>query len=72
MSRKALLVAVLALTGLGCSIRAQDVPLPKPQIASAEGKTAPDFTLRDHKGNLVHLAGLRGERVLLIFYRGYW
>jgi len=46
--------------------------LPKPQITSAQGKSAPDFTLKDQEGRPFHLASLRGKRVLLVFYRGYW
>jgi cytochrome oxidase Cu insertion factor (SCO1/SenC/PrrC family) len=46
--------------------------LPRPQITSAEGKLAPDFTLKDQQGKNLHLASLRGKRALLIFYRGYW
>lgn len=46
--------------------------LPRPQIASAEGKPAPDFTLKDQQGKSFHLASQHGKRVLLIFYRGYW
>ena len=46
--------------------------VPKPQIASAEGKLAPDFTLKDQDGHDVTLSSLRGAPVLLIFYRGYW
>jgi len=46
--------------------------LPKPQITSAQGKPAPDFTLKDQDGRPFHLASLRGKRVLLVFYRGYW
>jgi cytochrome oxidase Cu insertion factor (SCO1/SenC/PrrC family) len=46
--------------------------LPRPQTASAEGKLAPDFTLKDQQGKSFHLASQRGKRVLLIFYRGYW
>ena len=46
--------------------------LPSPQIASAVGKPAPNFTLQDQHGRTVRLASLRGRRVLLIFYRGYW
>jgi cytochrome oxidase Cu insertion factor (SCO1/SenC/PrrC family) len=46
--------------------------LPKPQIASAEGKPAPSFTLKDQHGKDFRLSSLRGKRVLLIFYRGYW
>src|SRR4051794_41425769 len=32
------------------------------------GAQAPDFTLPDQDGNEVSLAGLRGERVVLVFY----
>ena len=46
--------------------------LPKPQTSFSDGQAAPDFTLKDQSGNLFHLADLRGQRVLLIFYRGYW
>jgi cytochrome oxidase Cu insertion factor (SCO1/SenC/PrrC family) len=46
--------------------------LPRPQIASAEGKPAPDFALKDQFGRTVRLNSLRGKRVLLIFYRGHW
>jgi cytochrome oxidase Cu insertion factor (SCO1/SenC/PrrC family) len=46
--------------------------LPGPQIASAVGKPAPNFTLQDQHGKTVRLASLRDRRVLLIFYRGYW
>ena len=48
------------------------IQVPKPQIASVEGKPAPDFTLKDQDGNSFQLASLRGSRVLFIFYRGYW
>ena len=33
-----------------------------------EGDAAPDFTVRDEKGNEVKLADFRGERVALYFY----
>jgi cytochrome oxidase Cu insertion factor (SCO1/SenC/PrrC family) len=46
--------------------------LPRPQIASAAGKLAPDFTLKDQDGKSFRLASQRGKRVLLIFYRGHW
>lgn len=45
---------------------------PKPQIASATGRPAPDFTLPDQDGKPVQLSALRGQPVVLIFYRGYW
>jgi peroxiredoxin Q/BCP len=42
----------------------QEKPLPV-------GTPAPDFTLRDQTGNLVHLAAYRGRsNVILIFYPG--
>lgn len=46
--------------------------LPKPQIASAEGKVAPDFALKDQTGKTLRLSSLRGKPALLIFYRGHW
>ena len=45
---------------------------PKPQIESAAGKPAPDFTLRDQDGKNFNLAAMQGKPVLLYFYRGYW
>ncbi len=45
---------------------------PKPQIASAVGQPAPAFTLKDQDGKPFHLAALKGQPVLLYFYRGYW
>jgi cytochrome oxidase Cu insertion factor (SCO1/SenC/PrrC family) len=48
------------------------IQVPKPQIASAEGKAAPDFTLKDQDGHDFTLSSLHGAPALLIFYRGYW
>lgn len=48
------------------------IQVPKPQIASAEGKRAPDFSLKDQDGRNFTLSSLRGTPVLLMFYRGYW
>ena len=62
------IVEFLLLSGLAA---AQQV-LPRPQIASAEGKPAPNFTLKDQQGKNFRLASLRGKRLLLLFYRGYW
>ncbi len=66
--RLLLLLALLAST----LAWAQNQPLPKPQTASAKGEPAPDFTLPDQDGHDVQLSSLRGRRVVLIFYRGYW
>jgi cytochrome oxidase Cu insertion factor (SCO1/SenC/PrrC family) len=46
--------------------------VPKPAIASAAGKPAPDFVLPDQSGKDFSLASQRGHKVLLMFYRGYW
>jgi peroxiredoxin len=45
---------------------------PKPQIASAAGRPAPDFTLRDQDGQPFTLSTQRGKPVLIYFYRGHW
>ena len=54
------------------SLSAASQVLPRPQITSAAGKQVPNFTLKDQSGNDFRLSSLRGQRVLLIFYRGYW
>jgi len=38
----------------------------------AAGQMAPDFKLPDQNGRNVHLAAARGQKVVLVFYRGYW
>jgi len=70
--RLRILIVVLVLAVLGAGFILYKMRLPKPQIASAAGQLAPDFTLTDQSGQLFHLADQRGHRVLLIFYRGYW
>jgi len=67
--RKLLLFAVIILAVGSASAQQR---LPAPQIASAEGQPAPDFTLQDQSGKPVRLSSLRGSRVLLVFYRGHW
>jgi cytochrome oxidase Cu insertion factor (SCO1/SenC/PrrC family) len=47
-------------------------PYPKPQVASAAGQMAPDFTLKNQGGKDFTLSAQRGHWVLLFFYRGYW
>lgn len=65
-----LLLWTMALSGSVAS--GQTRPYPKPQIASSEGKPAPDFTLNDQTGKAFKLSDQRGHWVLLFFYRGYW
>ena len=40
--------------------------------ALATGQLAPDFSLTDQSGRAVTLSGARGQKVVLVFYRGYW
>jgi cytochrome oxidase Cu insertion factor (SCO1/SenC/PrrC family) len=51
---------------------AQGGSYPKPQIGSAKGQQAPDFTLQDQDGRAFTLSQQQGHWVLLFFYRGYW
>lgn len=46
-------------------------PRSEPQRPAA-GEVAPDFVLTDQDGKRVSLAAARGEKVLLVFYRGHW
>jgi cytochrome oxidase Cu insertion factor (SCO1/SenC/PrrC family) len=73
MSRliKALLI-VLVLFLLGAGFVAWKTILPKPQSSFASLQPAPDFTLNDQDGKPFTLSSLRGSRVVLVFYRGYW
>ena len=36
------------------------------------GKPAPDFSLKSLNGDWIKLSQLRGNQVLMIFYRGHW
>jgi len=65
------LVVLLGAVAFGAFVYVM-IQVPKPQIASAAGKPAPAFTLKDQDGKDFALASLRGEHVLIIFYRGYW
>jgi peptidoglycan/LPS O-acetylase OafA/YrhL len=46
--------------------------LPSPDSAPALGATAPPIELPDLTGRLLSLDDFSGERVLVVFYRGYW
>lgn len=45
---------------------------PKAQVVSASNREAPDFTLKDARGQDFTLSSLRGHKTVLYFYRGYW
>jgi len=46
--------------------------MPVSARAPAVSSIAPDFVLPDERGNDVRLSALRGQAVVLIFYRGHW
>lgn len=63
--------AVIALF-FGAYIFAFTNQLPSPDSAPAVGAAAPVLELPDLTGRTMSLDGFRGERVLVVFYRGYW
>jgi len=46
--------------------------LPSPDTAPAVGAVAPPLELPDQTGRMLALDDLRGERVVVVFYRGFW
>lgn len=36
------------------------------------GQQAPDFRLLDQNDHVTRLSAARGQKVVLVFYRGYW
>jgi cytochrome oxidase Cu insertion factor (SCO1/SenC/PrrC family) len=67
-----LATAAFMICAFVAPVSAQTKSYPRPQIASATGKPAPDFVLQDQSGNAFQLADQRGKWALLYFYRGYW
>jgi cytochrome oxidase Cu insertion factor (SCO1/SenC/PrrC family) len=73
MSRlRTILLSVLVLFLLAAGFVAWKSILPKPQTSFVSLEPAPDFTLNDQDGKPFTLSSLRGSRVVLVFYRGYW
>jgi cytochrome oxidase Cu insertion factor (SCO1/SenC/PrrC family) len=73
MSSFARWTAIAAVIGLFVSVATpQAKPYPKPQVSTAAGQMAPDFTLKDQDDKDFKLSTQRGHWVLLFFYRGYW
>jgi len=46
--------------------------LPSPDTAPAVGAVAPPIELPDQSGRMLSLENFSGQRVLVVFYRGYW
>ncbi len=46
--------------------------LPAPDTAPTVGAVAPPLELPDQRGRMLSLENFRGQRVLVVFYRGYW
>jgi hypothetical protein len=46
--------------------------LPAPDTAPAVGAVAPTLELPDQSGRMLSLENFSGQRVLVVFYRGYW
>ena len=77
--RTGFLLAFLATFGAGCQEASPELgpadgaELPPVDTGRvAVGDTAPDFTLLDRHGEPVTLSDLRGRRIVLVFYRGFW
>jgi cytochrome oxidase Cu insertion factor (SCO1/SenC/PrrC family) len=69
--RKIGLIALFLLL-LAIGLVAWKMILPKAQSSFVNLQPAPDFTLNDQDGKSITLSSLRGSRVVLVFYRGYW
>jgi hypothetical protein len=66
-------VLSLGLAGLfGWYLFVFSYDMPASARAPAVGALAPDFALRDQRGEEVRLSTLRGHAVVLLFYRGHW
>jgi cytochrome oxidase Cu insertion factor (SCO1/SenC/PrrC family) len=70
--RRKILLTALSLLLLAAALVAWVMILPKPQSSFTSLQPAPDFTLNDQDGKPFTLSSLRGSRVVLVFYRGYW
>jgi cytochrome oxidase Cu insertion factor (SCO1/SenC/PrrC family) len=67
-------IAVLALaTALSHSSAVTPALAASPAVRPPlTGEVVPDFTLADQNGKPVRLSAARGQKVVLVFYRGYW
>lgn len=80
---KRLTFAAIALMILGCgyppvesaeqaAASSETTPQKTQQSPPSIGELAPDFTLTDQSGRRAALSEARGQKVVLVFYRGYW
>ena len=70
--RRKILLTTLFLLVLATALVAWKMVVPKPQSSFASMQPALDFTLNDQDGKPFTLSSLRGSRIVLVFYRGYW
>ncbi len=70
--RRKIVLSVFFFVLLVAGLVAWKMELPKPQSSFTSMQPAPDFTLNDQDGKPFTLSSLRGSRVVLVFYRGYW
>lgn len=69
--------ASIALLALAAALSHYPAVIPALAASGARrpplvGQVAPDFNLADQNGKGVRLSAARGEKVVLVFYRGYW
>ena len=70
MKFSVMMLAVALIASVFAAGQGSDYP--KPQVSSAKGQLAPDFTLEDQGGRAFTLSQQQGHWLLLYFYRGYW
>jgi hypothetical protein len=66
------LAAALSFGGFELYLHTLSWRLPPAPAQLAVGTIAPDFTLPDETGRPLTLSSLRGQPLLLVFYRGDW
>ena len=69
---KVLLSVLVVAAVLPETTQAQTRSNEKRQATNYSGIYAPDFSLPDQNNNQFQLASLKGKKVVLMFFRGYW
>ena len=71
--RTTLLSAALLVLGAGWAVpAAAQNSAPAAAPTTTAGQLAPDFMLYDQDGKPFRLSAQRGEKVLIVFYKGYY